>query len=201
MVARIRAWLEREDGMTLPELLTTMAILSVVMAGILTMFVGGLNATTDMNERFQAQQNARLALSAMRTDIGSACSAIVSQVTGQASGSLVTLTEPNTSTPTSTGCSSGTTQVTWCADSASHALPFALYRLTGAAGTCAYNNGTRRAGSLTTNVVYTCTSSSTARPQVGVSLLVDANVANTKGKYTLTDSITPRNTSVAAPCS
>ncbi|HET8752642.1 MAG TPA: prepilin-type N-terminal cleavage/methylation domain-containing protein, partial [Gaiellaceae bacterium] len=68
MAARIRAWLEREDGMTLPELLTTMAILSVVMAGILTMFVGGLNATTDMNERFQAQQNARLALSAMRTD-------------------------------------------------------------------------------------------------------------------------------------
>ena len=182
--------------MTLPELLTVMAILSVVMTGILTVFVGGLHATTDMNERFQAQQNARLALSSMRTDIGSACSATVSNVTGQAFGSLVILTEPNTTT----GCSSGTSQVTWCADSASHALPFTLYRLTGVIGTCAYNGGTSRVGSLRSNVVFTCTTAASARPQVGVTLPVDANLRNTAGTYTLTDTITPRNTSVAAAC-
>lgn len=200
MAARIRAWLAREDGMTIPELLTAMSILAFVVTGILVMFVGGLNATTGMNERFRAQQNARVALSSMRTDIGSACSATVSQVTGQAFGSLVTLVEPNTSTP-STGCASGTSQVSWCADSASHVAPFALYRLTGTAGTCAYNNGTSRAGSLTTNVVFSCTPAANSRPQVGVSLLVDANLANTIGKYTLTDSLTPRNTSIGAVCS
>jgi type II secretory pathway pseudopilin PulG len=200
MAARIRAWLSREDGMTIPELLTSMTILAIVISGILAVFVGGLHATTDMNERFQAQQNARLALSSMRTDIGSACSATVSSVTGQPSGSLVTLTEPNTSTP-STGCTSGTSQVTWCADSTNHALPFTLYRLTGVVGSCAYNNGTSRAGSLTSNVVFGCTTAATARPQVGVTLVVDANLASTKGTYTLTDTITPRNTQVAAPCS
>ena len=181
--------------MTIPELLTVMVILSVVMTGIMTVFVGGLHATTDMNERFQAQQNARLALSTMRTEIGSACSATVGAVAGQASGSLVTLVEPNTST----GCSSGTTQVTWCADSASHALPFALYRLTGA-GSCAYNSGTSRVGLLRSNVVFSCATSATARPQVGVTLPVDANLRSTAGTYTLTDTITPRNTSVAAAC-
>jgi type II secretory pathway pseudopilin PulG len=184
--------------MTIPELLTVMVILSVVMTGIFTVFVGGLHATTDMNERFQAQQNARLALSTMRTDMGSACSATVGAVAGQATGSLVTLVEPNTSTP-STGCSSGTTQVTWCADSASHALPFTLYRLTGA-GSCAYNSGTSRVGLLRSNVVFSCTTSATARPQVGVTLPVDANLKSTAGTYTLTDTITPRNTSVAAAC-
>jgi prepilin-type N-terminal cleavage/methylation domain-containing protein len=184
--------------MTLPELLTVMAILSVVMTGILTVFVGGLHATTDMNERFQAQQNARLALATMRTDIGSACSATVSSVAGQAAGSLVALVEPNTSTP-STGCSSGTSQVSWCADSASHALPFTLYRLTGA-GACAYNNGTSRVGLLRSNVVFSCTTAAAARPQVGVTLPVDANLKSTAGTYTLTDKITPRNTSVAASC-
>jgi len=181
--------------MTIPELLTAMAILSFVMTGIFVVFVGGLHATTDMNERFQAQQNARLALSSMRIEIGSACTATVSQVSGQAAGSLVTLVEPNTST----GCSSGTTQLSWCADSATHTLPFTLYRLAGA-GACAYNNGTSRVGSLRSNVVFTCTTAAAARPQIGVTLPVDANLRTTAGTYTLTDSITPRNTSVAASC-
>jgi type II secretory pathway pseudopilin PulG len=181
--------------MTIAELLVAMAILSVVMAGILTVFVGGLNATTDMNERFQAQQNARLALSSMRLDIGGACSATVSNVSGQAAGSLVSLVEPNTTT----GCTSGTTQVSWCADSAAHTLPFAIYRLAGA-GACAFNNGTSRASALRSNVVFSCTTSATARPQIGVTLPVDANLRSTAGTYTLTDSITPRNTAVAATC-
>lgn len=203
MVARIRAWLEREDGMTLPELLTTMAILSVVVTGILSVFVGGLRATTDMNERFQAQQNARIALTGMRNEIRAACSATIGAVTGQATGSALTLVEPNTSTP-STGCNSGTSQVTWCADSATHLLPFTLYRLAGTVGTCAYNNGTSRVGSLRTNVVFTypsCTPPGpVVRPQVVVSLPVDANLRSTAGTYTLSDTITERNAAAAAQC-
>ena len=180
--------------MTLPELLTAMAILGFVLTGILAVFVGGLRATTDMNERFQAQQSARLALTSMRKDIRSACSAAVGAVTGQATGSLVALTEPDVSA----GCGS-TSQVTWCVDSTNHAAPFTLYRQTGA--NCAYNNGTSRAGSLTSNVVFGCSTAATARPQVVVTLPVDANLANTSGKYTLSDTITIRNAQVAALCS
>ena len=76
MAARIRAWLAREDGMTIPELLTAMSILAFVVTGILVVFVGGLNATTGMNARFQAQQDARLALSSLRYEVGFACSAV-----------------------------------------------------------------------------------------------------------------------------
>ena len=76
MAARIRAWLAREDGMTIPELLTAMSILAFVVTGILVLFVGGLNATTQMNARFQAQQDARLALSSLRYEVGFACSAV-----------------------------------------------------------------------------------------------------------------------------
>jgi prepilin-type N-terminal cleavage/methylation domain-containing protein len=198
VAARIRAWLGREDGMTIIELLTTMAILGFVLSGVLVMFVGGLRAQTDLNERFQAQQDARLALTAMRKDIRGACSATVGAVTGQANGSLVTLAEPNSSS----GCASGTSQSTWCADSANHAAPFALYHQAGA--TCAYNNGTYRAGSLTTNVVFAlnpaCSAGVVTRPQLGVTLPVDANLVSTKGAYTLSDTITMRNATAAVQC-
>jgi Tfp pilus assembly protein PilW len=181
--------------MTIPELLTAMAILSFVLTGIFTVFVGGLNATTDMNERFQAQQAARLALTSMRNDIRSACTAAVSPPTGPTAGSVVALTEPG-GTPAS--CSTST-QVTWCADSATGNAPFTLYRQT--SNTCAYNNGTSRATSLKTNAnVFGCSTSANARPQIAVSLLVDANLANAKDLYTLTDSIAMRNAPVGAPC-
>jgi len=183
--------------MTIPELLTAMAILSFVMTGILVVFVGGLHATTNMDERFQAQQSARLALTGMRNDIRTACSASISAVSGQATGSLVTLVEPDAST----ACSSGTTHVTWCADSTSHVAPFALYRQAGSS--CAYNNGTSRADSLRSNVVFTsptCTAGAVLRPQVAVTLPVDANLRNTAGTYTLSDTITLRNATAAAQC-
>jgi len=181
--------------MTMSELLTVMAILSFVMTGIFTVFVGGLNATTDMNERFQAQQDARLALTSMRNDIRGACSAAVGTVTGQAANSLVALTEPGGAN----GDCSTATQVTWCVDSASHAAPFPLQRQTTGAGAC---SGTNRARSLTTNLnVFTCNTSATARPQILVALQVDANLVSTpKGLYKLTDAITVRNAAVGGAC-
>jgi len=180
--------------MTIAELLTTMAILAFVMTGILGVFVGGLNATTDMNERFQAQQDARIALTAMRNDIRGACTAAVGTVTGQAANSLVALTEPGGAN----GDCSTATQVTWCVDSAGHAAPFTLQRQTTGAGAC---SGTSRARSLTTNLnVFTCSTSATARPQILVALQVDANLVSTKGLYKLTDAITVRNAAVGGAC-
>jgi prepilin-type N-terminal cleavage/methylation domain-containing protein len=193
MAARFRALLSAEDGMTLPELLTTMAILSVVMTGILIVFVGGVRATTDMNNRFLAQQNARIALASMRSDIGSACSATVGAVPvtppARPAGSMLTL-----------GCvnANAASTVTWCADSATGSAPFSLYRQSGS--TCAYNNGTKRVGLLTTNVVFSCSSGADVRKQVAVTLPVDANLSSTAGTYTLKDTLTLRNGTVGASC-
>jgi prepilin-type N-terminal cleavage/methylation domain-containing protein len=171
--------------MTLPELLTAMAILGFVMTGILAVFVGGLRATTDMNERFQAQQDGRLALNALRNEAGSACSESVA--TG---GASVTLAIPDATN----GCSSST-QVTWCVASASGAAPFDLYRQTGA--TCGSSTGVKRAGSLTTSAVFTAVTATGSRPKLQVTFPVDANLSSTKGTYTLNDSITLRNASVS----
>jgi type II secretory pathway pseudopilin PulG len=173
--------------MTLPELLTTMSILAVVMTGILVVFVGGLRATTSMNSRFQAQQDARLALASLRYEVGFACSATpVAPL--QTSVQLVL---PDAATH---ACSGNTTQVTWCASSANLAAPYGLYRLVGP-GTCSATNGVKRAGSLNANTVFptppACASGT--RPQVLVSLPVNANLGTTSRIYTLTDTITVRN--------
>lgn len=172
--------------MTLIELLTVMAILGFVMAGILTVFVGGLNATTNMNERFQAQQNARLALTSMRNDFRTACQ--VSVPAGNASATLTYCAADGT-----------TSQVSWCAGSASGLKPFGLYRQTG--GSCTVATAVKRAGSLTTNAVFTPVACSVgARPQVLVTLPVSADNAITAGTYTLSDTITLRNAAVKSTC-
>ena len=57
------------------EMLVVCLILGVVLTGITTVFVSGSHAELNLNNRFQAQQAARLALDAMRTDAHGACAA------------------------------------------------------------------------------------------------------------------------------
>ena len=172
--------------MTLIELLTTMTILAFVLSGIVVMFVSGLHSEVDMNQRFQAQQDARLALSSLRTEVSSACSVSVA-----GGGASTTLVLPN-SDP-SQACTTGTTQVTWCAASTSGSAPFGLYRQTGA--TCGASTGVQRAGSLTTTAVFAavCPAGTTIHPQLAVTFPVDANLTNSTGSYTLSDTLTARN--------
>lgn len=193
--------------MTLIELLTTMSILALVMTAVIGMFVSGLHAETDMNNRFQAQQNSRLALSSLRNEIGSACSVAIGAVAGETAGSQLTLVLPN-QTPTggANACSSGTTTSIWCAASTSHAAPFALYRST--AATCSSTSGVRKAESLkcaglpltgcTTAVFARNTAASTTLPTVTVTFPVEANLTSTSGLYTLSDTITARNAGVGS---
>ncbi|HEY2935179.1 MAG TPA: prepilin-type N-terminal cleavage/methylation domain-containing protein, partial [Gaiellaceae bacterium] len=61
--------LRAEGGFTLVELLTVTVILTIVLTGLTTLFVQGSNAELDMNNRFQAQLNARLALDRLRRDL------------------------------------------------------------------------------------------------------------------------------------
>jgi type II secretory pathway pseudopilin PulG len=173
--------------MTIPELLTAMSILAFVITGILVLFVGGLNATTQMNARFQAQQDARLALSSLRYDVGYACSA-----SSQTTPPGVVLLLPDATTQSCTGSANN---VTWCADSANGQAPFGLYRQTGTS--CSASTGAKRAGSLNTNAVFsilTCTSGT--RPQVQVTLPVNANFGTATRAYQLADTITMRNASI-----
>jgi prepilin-type N-terminal cleavage/methylation domain-containing protein len=202
--ARLRARLAQEDGMTLIELLTAMSILGLVMLGIIVMFVTGLRAETDMNTRFQAQQNARLALSSLRTEIGGACTVTVGAVAGETSGSQVTLVLPNPNpnpAVNTNACGAGTTTVIWCAASANLAAPYALYRSTGA--TCSSSSGVQRASSLKCagtaagcTAVFVKTTSASMRPAVTVTFPVEANLTNNHGLYTLSDTITALNAGV-----
>jgi prepilin-type N-terminal cleavage/methylation domain-containing protein len=181
--------------MTLPELLTTMAILGVVLTAILGVSISGLHATTDLNQRFQAQQDGRVALTKMRNDVETSCSASVVKLNGATvaagtAGDTVTLDD---------SCVNGGTQVTWCATSASGAAPYSLYRQVGA--TCAAATGVRQARFLTTKADFTSVIATGSHPQLTVNLPLDANLranrAANEDLYTLNDTMMLRNAAVS----
>jgi len=118
-----------ERGYTMVEMLVVMSILSIVIAGLTTVFVSGGRAELDLNRRFQAQQQARLALDKIRVDLHCASSAEVDATSG-----YLKIAEDN--------CSSS--HVTYCA-AASPNMPgrYALYRTT--------DTTTNRCGSLDTS--------------------------------------------------
>ena len=69
MIAWVLRRLRGEVGFTLIEMITVMAIMSVVFAGITTAFVSASKAQNDQDRRFRAQLNTRLALDKIRKDI------------------------------------------------------------------------------------------------------------------------------------
>jgi prepilin-type N-terminal cleavage/methylation domain-containing protein len=121
----------REDGYSLIEMLTVMAIMSIVFAGITTVFVSGSKAQADQDRRFQAQVTTRLALDKIRRDIH--CASDVSPF----STTVVTL-------KISTACGG---DVSWCVLAvAGSTNRYALYRQ---AGTSCSSAGTKLADYLT----------------------------------------------------
>ena len=197
MGVRIRARLAREEGQTFIEMLTVMAMLSFVMAAVATLFVAGIHAQTDMDQRFQAQQNARLALTSMRSDIRNSCVAPQVYAT-PASSTVLASGVYGAKVVLASACSAGvaTSNITWCVDSSTGAAPFGLYRQTGTA--CAYNNGVKRADQLKTSADFALSTTSGQRPQLALSFPVDANLSTTNGVYTLSDTVMARN-SAATP--
>ena len=75
---RLRLPLRGEHGVTLIEMIMVLAILGTVLGGVTTVFVAGSRAELQVNNRFQAQEAARLAMGAVRTDVHSACAVAVS---------------------------------------------------------------------------------------------------------------------------
>jgi type II secretory pathway pseudopilin PulG len=69
MIKRIKLRLRGQGGTTIVEMLTVMVIMSIVFAGITSVFVAGSKAAADQDRRFQAQVTTRLALDKIRRDI------------------------------------------------------------------------------------------------------------------------------------
>jgi Tfp pilus assembly protein PilW len=196
MVALLRARLAQEDGMTLIELLWTLGILAFVLTAIIGVFVSGLHSEFDMNQRFQAQQEARLALQTMRTDLRTACSMTVSSKV--VANDTVLL--GNCSNSTTTWSATPLSYTTWCARSEGGTpAHYGLYRESAndPTGCATGTTGIREADWLTTASVFTPVVVSGTRPQLTVSVPVDAYPKNTSGVYKLADTITLRNAAVS----
>jgi prepilin-type N-terminal cleavage/methylation domain-containing protein len=86
---RVRHLVAHQRGYSLLELLTVMAILSVIIGALVTLFMRATNAEVDMNRRFQAQQSARLAVDQMRREIHCA-----SQIAPTGTSASITVTLP-----------------------------------------------------------------------------------------------------------
>jgi prepilin-type N-terminal cleavage/methylation domain-containing protein len=172
-----------DTGYSLIESLIVMAIMSVVMAGVTSVFVSGSSAQLDANRRFQAQQDGRVALDKMRREIHCSTSATVTTVGGSPTTYRATLTRP-------TGCG-GT--VSWCTVSvAASTTRFALYRQLGSS--CG-SSGTRWADYLTVaNAFPTYTAQSPASlASLKVDLKISVKSSSTIGSYRLIDTIYLRN--------
>ena len=58
-----------EGGYSLVELLAVMSIFLIILTALTTLFASGAKAELDVNRRFEAQQNARLALDKLRREL------------------------------------------------------------------------------------------------------------------------------------
>src|SRR3954466_7314157 len=96
-----------------------MAILGVILGAIVTLFAAGINADADQNRRYQAQQDAKVALDKMRREGHSACT-VSAPATYNTWMSSVTFYYPSDT------CGSGTHSITWCTKATGST--WALYR-------------------------------------------------------------------------
>jgi len=147
----MRARAGDEGGFTLVEMIGVCVILGIVMAGLTTVFVGGTHSQIRLDRRLQAQQTARVALQAIRSDVHSACAANVA-----GSGTTLTVALVPDAGPTACGASSSYSKVTWCtvADSTSG---WSLYRSEDQIP-CNAQQGTLEGEHLTSSTPFSTTS-------------------------------------------
>jgi prepilin-type N-terminal cleavage/methylation domain-containing protein len=176
-----------EKGYSLIELLVTMVILTIVIGSLTTVFISGSSAEASLNRRFQAQQNARMGLDQIRTDIHCATAAQAQTINTYPGLKLAVA-----------NCYAATPTVSWCAVLVtSSPSRYALYRsTTTGATTCTSSDAARVlvADYLTTGAAFTtATIPQFTLQRVGVDFRVSVNQTVTKDAYELTDSIVARN--------
>jgi type II secretory pathway pseudopilin PulG len=173
------------------EMLVVMVILALVLAGLTTVFVHGSAAQLDLNKRFQAQQQARLALDRIRVDIHCASSAEAKTISTYPGVKLAVA-----------NCTPATPTVSWCAIQVlpNPPLRYQLWRSTATVNICTGTDTTRvLVADYLTNPQPAQPFFTTANiPQfalqtVSVDFKVSANATTTKDVYELTDAIVARN--------
>lgn len=191
-----RPLLRGERGYTLVEMLTVLVIMSVVTASLTTVFVQASNSESDMNNRFQAQLTARLALDQMRREVHCAS---VATPTGVSSS--VTITLPSWTNPdgTSSHCKTGSGSITWCTRS-NGTNRYALYRVVGTTCTGGVKWADYLVPSSTATVcsgalcIFNYTAQSlTSLAKLGVDFPVNVKPSKTVELYELRDDIVLRN--------
>ena len=169
-----------ESGYSLTELLTVMGILGIVMASLTGVMVSATRAEVGMNNDFQAQTQARMALERFRREAHSACGADPAGPSASVTLKYVTAgTCPTT----------GGTQVTWCTVLVA-ANRYRLHRSSG--GTCSAS-GKQIADYLTVANAFNYGTQTNRRAKVGLTLTVDRDPNRQGGTYRLTDDIVLRN--------
>jgi prepilin-type N-terminal cleavage/methylation domain-containing protein len=167
-----------EAGYSIVEMLTVMVIMSIVFAGITTVFVAGSKAQAEQDRRYQAQLATRVALDSIRRDAHCA-----NDVTPFATNA-VTLKR-------SSGCGG---DVSWCTAAVSgYTNRYAVYRQLGTS--CSAGAGVKVADYLTLANAFPafahdtgCGCLASLRVVFAVSVKGDS-----RGAYELTDTIYLRN--------
>ena len=181
-----------QAGYTFVELLAVMLILGIVLAGLTTAFMSGSHAELTLNRRFQAQQQARLAIDRVRSDVHCASAAQAQTINTYPGVKLATA-----------GCSTSIPTISWCevpvTTSPAH---YQLYRSTStAAGICGATDATRVlvADNLTNASVFTTsTIPQFALQSIGINLTISVNPNATNDSYALNDPIVAGNSTRCA---
>jgi prepilin-type N-terminal cleavage/methylation domain-containing protein len=169
-----------EAGYSLTELLTVMGILGIVMSSLTALMVSATNADLRMNNEFQAQTQARMALERFRREGHAACNATPAGPTA-----LITLTYI-----TSGSCpATGGTQVSWC----TVLIATNRYGLFRQSGTSCDATGRRVADFFTVANAFSYATTTNRRATVGITFTVNPDPGKGRGSYTLTDDIVLRN--------
>lgn len=184
---RLRRRLSAESGYSLVELIVVLVVLTIVVTGLATIFASGSSAETRLNNRFQAQTNARLALDRMRRELHNACGVVTNGAT------LIQFAFPS-------NCplvGAATATVTYC--TAGSGSKFTLYRIASAAATCTGTGAVPIIDSLTTGSIFTYVPKNTPSGsyllgRVRVDLQVNVTPALSSNRYRLIDDIAMRNT-------
>lgn len=196
---RVLRRLRGDGGYSLVEMLTVMVIMGVVMSSLTTVFVTASNSETDMNNRYQAQLTARLALDKMRREVH--CAKVATPATVGATSSVTLTLSWTQSDGTTFNCKTGSGSVTWCTRNVG-TNRYALYRVVGSTCTGGVkwgdflvpSAGASTCGSPIALCVFAYTAQSTASlAKLHVDLPVNVRPAKTVERYELVDDIALRN--------
>jgi prepilin-type N-terminal cleavage/methylation domain-containing protein len=208
---RVCARLREEHGFTIAELLIAMAILLVIMTALTSVLVTASKNELDVNQRFQAQAQARAGLDELRRELH--CASSVTDTNGAAltpGTTYAAITATLGSTCATNVAQAATLYATWCTAASTRTTgDYALYRVTSTATprpTCSTAGKVWWADYLTTPLgkIFCLPDSATAcsgvlkptnsLPMLHVAMPVNVNgPSSTIDGYSLVDDIALRN--------